>query len=72
MTVNAVAPGPVQSEMLESIPPQIVRSQKETTPVQQRVDTPEEVSNVGCWLTNAEATWVSGQVINVTGRWWMP
>ena len=71
-TVNAVAPGPVQSEMLESIPPQIVKSQKESTPVQQRVGTPEEVSNVVCWLASAEASWVSGQVINVSGGWSMP
>lgn len=71
-TVNAVAPGPVQSEMLESIPPQIVKSQKESTPVQQRVGMPEEVSNVVCWLASAEASWVSGQVQNVSGGWSMP
>jgi 3-oxoacyl-[acyl-carrier protein] reductase len=64
--VNAVAPGPVQSEMLESIPPQIVKAQKEGTPVQKRVGTPEEVSHVVCWLASEESSWVSGQVINVS------
>jgi 3-oxoacyl-[acyl-carrier protein] reductase len=61
----------VQSEMLESIPPKIVQSQKEGTPLQQRVGTPEEVSSVVCWLASDEASWVSGQVINVSGGWSM-
>jgi 3-oxoacyl-[acyl-carrier protein] reductase len=70
-TVNAVAPGPVQSEMLDSIPPQIVKSQKESTPVERRVGTPVEVANVVCWLASDEASWVSGQVLNCSGGWSM-
>ncbi len=70
-TVNAVAPGPVQSEMLESIPPEIVKRQKESTPVEGRVGTPQEVADVVSWLASPEASWVSGQVINVSGGWSM-
>lgn len=66
-----MAPGPVQSEMLESIPPQIVQSQKDGTPVQKRVGQPDEISRVVCWLASEEASWVSGQVINVSGGWSM-
>jgi len=70
-TVNAVAPGPVQSEMLDSIPKEIVDMQKANTPVEKRVGTSEEVANVVSWLAASDASWVSGQVINVSGGWTM-
>jgi 3-oxoacyl-[acyl-carrier protein] reductase len=70
-TVNAVAPGPVQSEMLDSIPEEIVQMQKDSTPVEKRVGTPYEVSNVVCWLAGEESAWVSGQTVNVSGGWTM-
>lgn len=35
-TVNAVAPGPVESEMLDSVPQDIVHIQLKTTPVEHR------------------------------------
>lgn len=70
-TVNAVAPGPVQSEMLDSIPEAIVQMQKDNTPVEKRVGTSLEIANVVSWLASADSSWVSGQVINVSGGWTM-
>ncbi|KIX96843.1 uncharacterized protein Z520_07563 [Fonsecaea multimorphosa CBS 102226] len=70
-TVNAVAPGPVQSEMLDSIPREIVRMQMDNTPVEKRVGTPSEVSSVVSWLAGPESGWVTGQVLNVSGGWTM-
>lgn len=70
-TVNAVAPGPVQSEMLDSIPKEILSAQKNSTPVETRLGTPQEVSNVVCWLAGEESAWVSGQTLNVSGGWTM-
>jgi 3-oxoacyl-[acyl-carrier protein] reductase len=70
-TVNCVAPGPVKSEMLDSIPTEIVKMQMESTPVEKRVGTMSEVSNVVGWLCGEEASWVSGQVLNVSGGWSM-
>ncbi|KAK5055315.1 hypothetical protein LTR84_013065 [Exophiala bonariae] len=70
-TVNAVAPGPVQSEMLDSIPKEIVQMQKESTPVEKRVGMPYEVSNVVSWLASEESAWISGQTLNVSGGWTM-
>lgn len=70
-TVNAVAPGPVQSEMLEKIPKEIVEMQKANTPVQKRLGEPQEVADVVSWLASPESGWVSGQVINVSGGWTM-
>jgi 3-oxoacyl-[acyl-carrier protein] reductase len=70
-TVNSVAPGPVQSDMLDSIPPSIVKAQKESTPVEQRVGTPREIADVVSWLASSESSWVSGQCLNVSGGWTM-
>lgn len=70
-TVNAVAPGPVKSEMLEGIPEAIVKAQVEGTPVEKRVGTAEEVSAVVCWLAGEESGWVSGQTLNLSGGWSM-
>ena len=70
-TVNAVAPGPVQSEMLDSIPEDIKESQKKGTPVQQRFGTPQEICDVASWLASSGSSWVSGQTINAIGGWTM-
>ena len=66
-TVNAIAPGPVESDMLANIPQNIVQAQKAGTPVQKRVGTPKEIASVVSWLAGKESGWVSGQVINLSG-----
>ncbi|OHX01154.1 3-ketoacyl-acyl carrier protein reductase [Colletotrichum incanum] len=70
-TVNCVAPGPVQSDMLDKIPKELVKMQKRQTPVQNRVGTVEEVARVVVWLASPESSWVSGQVISASGGWAM-
>jgi 3-oxoacyl-[acyl-carrier protein] reductase len=57
--------------MLANIPPQIVASQKEQTPLQNRVGTIEEIAAVVCWLASDESKWVTGQTINASGGWSM-
>ncbi|KAL0944699.1 3-ketoacyl-acyl carrier protein reductase [Colletotrichum truncatum] len=70
-TVNCVAPGPVQSDMLDNIPAELVAMQKAQTPVQNRLGTTEEVARIVTWLAGPEASWVSGQVISASGGWAM-
>jgi 3-oxoacyl-[acyl-carrier protein] reductase len=70
-TVNAVAPGPVQTDMLDTIPVDIVDRQKQDTPVGKRVGLPSEIANVVGWLAGPESGWVSGQVVNASGGWSM-
>ncbi|KAF3918196.1 hypothetical protein ABW20_dc0105560 [Dactylellina cionopaga] len=45
-TVNAIACGPIQTDMLDSIPEKIKGRQKEDTPVEQRFGRKDEVSDV--------------------------
>ncbi|KAJ5962051.1 Short-chain dehydrogenase/reductase SDR [Penicillium viridicatum] len=70
-TVNAVAPGPVPSDMLDKIPKEIVDMQKTRTPVEHRLGTTEEIASIVGWLAGPDASWVSGQVISASGGWSM-
>ncbi|KAJ0116367.1 hypothetical protein J7T55_007347 [Diaporthe amygdali] len=70
-TVNVVSPGPVQSEMLDNIPKEIVEMQKQQTPVQNRLGTIEEIADVVAWLSGPSSGWITGQVISASGGWAM-
>jgi len=70
-TVNMVNPGPVQSEMLDNIPKEIIEGQKKATPIENRVGTVEEVASVVVWLAGEESRWVTGQTISASGGWAM-
>jgi 3-oxoacyl-[acyl-carrier protein] reductase len=70
-TVNAVNPGPVESEMLANIPKDIVEGQKKATPIENRLGTVEEVAAVVGWLAGSESRWVTGQTISASGGWAM-
>jgi 3-oxoacyl-[acyl-carrier protein] reductase len=66
ITVNAVAPGFIATEMIKTIPENITNSMKEKIPVN-RLGTPEEVANVYLFLASDEASYVNGAVISVDG-----
>lgn len=70
-TVNAVCPGPVESEMLKNIPKEIVEKQKDGTPVEKRLGMVEEVADVVGWLASPESSWVTGQCLSASGGWAM-
>lgn len=67
-TVNAVNPGPVQSEMLDQVDPKIVAPQKEATAVEKRVGTPEEIAEIVAFLAEPRSSWVSWLSPNVRNR----
>ncbi|KAL3481468.1 hypothetical protein BJX99DRAFT_218409 [Aspergillus californicus] len=70
-TVNSVNPGPVQTEMLDQVPPDLVASQKASTPVEHRLGTVDDVAQVVAWLASEESRWVSGQAISASGGYHM-
>ncbi|KAJ6442501.1 gluconate 5-dehydrogenase [Purpureocillium lavendulum] len=70
-SVNVVNPGPVQSDMLDKIPDDIVSMQKATTPMQNRLGTFDDVAQIVAWLASEESRWVTGQAISASGGWAM-
>jgi len=66
ITVNAVAPGFIATEMIEGMPENITKGMKEKVPAN-RLGTVEEVANVYLFLASDEASFVNGAVISVDG-----
>jgi 3-oxoacyl-[acyl-carrier protein] reductase len=64
--VNAVAPGMILTDMLLSMPENILETFKQKTPLK-RLGTPEEVANLYLFLASDEASFISGEVIRVDG-----
>ena len=70
-TVNAVEPGPTESEMLDNIPKDIVDMQLKMTPVQHRAGKPDDIAQVVAWLAEEQSRWISGQTISASGGYLM-
>ena len=63
ITVNAIAPGPVQMGwMTDELIEQVVRD----IPLR-RVGVPDEIADVVVFLASSQARWLTGQVIKVSG-----
>lgn len=69
ITVNAVAPGVVLTEMGETIPEKSRAEMLKSVPLG-RCGEPEEIAGVILFLCSELASYVTGQVIHVNGGWW--
>lgn len=69
ITVNAVAPGVVMTEMGESIPEAARQEMLKQIPLG-RFGKPEEVANAVLFLCSPLADYITGQTIHVNGGWW--
>lgn len=66
ITVNAVAPGFIQTEMIRNLPEKILESMLAKTPVR-RLGKPEDVANAFLFLAEKEAAFITGAVLSVDG-----
>ena len=66
ITVNAVAPGFIATEMVKTIPEKVINLMIDKTPLK-RLGTPEDVANTYAFLASDEASFISGAVISVDG-----
>lgn len=64
--VNAVAPGFIETKMVETVPENIKIAVKQLTALG-RFGKPEEVANVVYFLASEEASFITGTIIEVTG-----
>lgn len=68
ITVNAVAPGLIQTPMIGSIKPEVVAEYEKQIPVG-RLGRPEDVANAVLFLASEESSYITGQTLPVTGGW---
>jgi acetoacetyl-CoA reductase/3-oxoacyl-[acyl-carrier protein] reductase len=66
LTVNAVAPGFIATEMLEHIPETVLERIKAQIPVG-RLGRPDEIARVVHFLASDHSSFITGAVINVNG-----
>ena len=66
ITVNAVAPGFIDTAMVESVPEKVITQLEEKTPLQ-RLGRPEDIANAYLFLASDEAAFVTGTVLSVDG-----
>jgi 3-oxoacyl-[acyl-carrier protein] reductase len=66
ITVNAVAPGFITTDMTDVLPDKIKSEVKERVPVR-RLGAPEDVADLVCYLAGPGASYLTGQVIAVDG-----
>lgn len=66
-TVNCICPGPVQTELLDGVPAEVVDAQRAATLVGRRLGTVQEVADAVAMLAGRDGAWISGQCISVSG-----
>ena len=66
ITVNAVAPGFIKTDMITTIPEKVIEMMKDKIPLK-RLGTPEDIANAYFFLASDEASFISGTVISVDG-----
>lgn len=66
VTVNAIAPGFIETRLTENLPPELKETIKKFTPLG-RFGKPEEVANLVFFLASEEANFITGTVVNIDG-----
>jgi 3-oxoacyl-[acyl-carrier protein] reductase len=70
ITVNAVAPGFIETDMTESLSPELKAQMLAQIPLG-RFGTPEEVAALVIFLASDRAAYITGQVLHINGGLWM-
>lgn len=66
ITVNAVAPGFIATEMVQAMPPEVVQNMKSKVP-SQRLGLPEEIGALYAFLASDDAAYINGATISIDG-----
>lgn len=66
ITVNAVAPGFITTDMTDALPDKIKAEVKERVPVK-RLGAPDDIADLVCYLAGPGSSYLTGQVIAVDG-----
>ena len=68
ITVNAIAPGVIQTAMLGEVKPDVQAEYLKQIPMG-RLGKPEDIANAILFLASDESDYITGHVLPVTGGW---
>jgi 3-oxoacyl-[acyl-carrier protein] reductase len=68
ITVNAVAPGVIQTPMLAGLKPEVLAEYQKQIPVG-RIGKPEDVAHAVLFFACEESGYITGQTLPITGGW---
>mgnify|MGYP001237740202 FL=1 len=66
ITVNAVAPGCIETDMTKNLPDKVKDAMLGAIPLK-RMGKPEDIANAVCFLAGDQAGYITGQVLRVDG-----
>ena len=66
VTVNAVAPGFILTDMVRKMPEEVLKSMEDKVPIK-RLGKPEEIAAAYAFLASDDAAYINGTVISVDG-----
>jgi 3-oxoacyl-[acyl-carrier protein] reductase len=66
ITVNAVAPGFIETDMIKTVPEKVLETLRGKSPLG-RMGYPEEIANAYLFLASEKAAFITGTVISVDG-----
>lgn len=66
ITVNAVAPGFIDTDMTSEMPQEVLKTMIENIPIK-RSGNPEDIANAVCFLADESSSYITGQVLCVDG-----
>jgi len=70
VTVNAIAPGFIETAMTKKIPPEVQQKMIAQIPLA-KLGQPEDIANAVVFLASSEADYITGQVLAVNGGMYM-
>lgn len=69
ITVNAVAPGLMRTAMLQAIRPEVLAEYEKQIPLGRLAET-ADIAQAVLFLASPAASYITGQVLPVSGGWW--
>jgi len=71
VTVNAIAPGFIETPMTDPLSPVVKQMWTMNTPLK-KSGKPEDIAAAALYLASEDGRFVTGQVLSPNGGWWMP